>query len=64
MERERRVRADAEKTKRKIEGELRIASETIQEISKQRQDAENSLKRKEADLYAISVRLEDSQSAA
>jgi peptidoglycan hydrolase CwlO-like protein len=47
-----------------LEGELRIAQENLDELSKQRQDAENSLRRKEADLYSISVKLEDSQTNA
>lgn len=45
-----------------MEGELRIAQENLDELSKQRQDAENSLRRREADLYSINVKMEDSQS--
>jgi myosin protein heavy chain len=64
LERERHVRADTEKAKRKLEGELRIAQENLDELSKQRQDAENSLRRKESELYSINVKLEDAQSQA
>lgn len=50
-----------EKARRKLEGEVRIAHENMDELGKQRADAESSLKRKEADLFALSVRFEESQ---
>lgn len=62
MEREKRNRADADKSKRKLDGELRISNENLEELNKQRQDAEASLKRKEADVFAVSVRNEEAQS--
>uniref|UniRef100_A0A914L0P7 Myosin heavy chain n=1 Tax=Meloidogyne incognita TaxID=6306 RepID=A0A914L0P7_MELIC len=64
MDREKRNRAEADKARRKMEGEARIARENLEEIGKQRQDMEASLKRKEADMFALSVRFEEAQSQA
>lgn len=45
LERERRIRQDVEKSKRKTEGELKIAQETVDEFIKQKHDMENALKK-------------------
>lgn len=45
LERERRGRQDVEKAKRKAEGELKIAQETIEELTRQKHDSENALKK-------------------
>ncbi len=45
LEREKRSRQDTEKVKRKLEGELKISQENIDELVKQKQDLEGSLKR-------------------
>lgn len=64
MEQKKRNCANADKSKRKLDGELRIANENLEELNKQRQDAEAALKRKEADVFVISVRNEETQSLA
>jgi archaellum component FlaC len=51
-----------EKSKRKTEGELKVAQENIDEMNKQKNDIENNLKKKEAELHSISSRLEEEQS--
>lgn len=45
IEREKRSRQDFEKSKRKTEGELKVAQENIDEINKQKHDVEQNLKK-------------------
>lgn len=45
LDKEKRNRADADKARRKAEGELKIAQETLDELSKQKADIENALRR-------------------
>lgn len=45
LEREKRQRQEIEKSKRKIEGELKLAQENIDELNKQKHDLENNIKR-------------------
>lgn len=45
VERDKRARQDLEKAKRKVEGELKVAQENIDEITKQKHDIEQTLKR-------------------
>lgn len=45
LERERRIRQDVEKSKRKAEGELKIAQENIDEFMKQKHEMEDALKK-------------------
>ena len=44
-EREKRAKQDLEKAKRKVEGELKVAMENIEEMMKQKHDIEQMLKR-------------------
>lgn len=43
--REKRMRLDLEKAKRKMEGELKVAQENIDEITTQKHDIEQTMKR-------------------
>jgi len=45
LEREKRTRQDVEKAKRKVEGEVKVAQENIDELNKQKHDVENNLRR-------------------
>lgn len=45
LERERRIRQDIEKSKRKAEGDLKIAQENVDEFMKQKHEMENALKK-------------------
>lgn len=45
LEREKRMRLDLEKAKRKVEGELKVTQENMDEINKQKHDIEQILKR-------------------
>merc|ERR1712241_102611 len=59
---EKRARADVEKTKRKTEGELKMAQETVNELEASKRELENVIARKEKDLSGLGVKLEDEQS--
>ena len=45
MEREKRMKNDIEKGKRKVEGELKVAQEAIEELNRQRHDLEQNVKK-------------------
>ena len=45
LERDKRQRGDLEKSKRKVEGELRVLQENFDELARQKIDAENSIKK-------------------
>lgn len=45
LERDKRTRQDLEKAKRKVEGELKVSIENIDEIMKQKHDLEQNLKK-------------------
>lgn len=45
LEREKHSRADVEKSRRKLEGEMKLAQDTIDELKLQRTDLEAALKR-------------------
>merc|ERR1711963_1196459 len=59
---EKRKRGDVEKTKRKIEGELRMCQETVNDLEAAKRELENSIGRKEKDIGQLSAKLEDEQS--
>jgi len=40
LEREKKVRADVEKTKRKLESDLKVTQETVEELEKVKRDLE------------------------
>ncbi len=45
IEREKRMRQDIDKSKRKVEGDLKVAQENNDELSKVKMDIENNLKK-------------------
>merc|ERR1739846_164698 len=57
-----RARADIEKKRRKIEGDLKVAQETVMDAERGKKELEAGIARKEKDLSALSSRLEDEQS--
>merc|ERR1719361_2073904 len=57
-EKEKRARANIEKERRKIEGELRIMQETVSELERSRKELENAIQRKEKDSGATSAQIE------
>merc|ERR1711953_1280990 len=60
--REKRGRADVEKQRRKIEGELKMAQETVSDIEQNKRELENIIARKEKDISVLNAKLEDEQS--
>merc|ERR1712209_228460 len=61
-EKEKRGRANIEKERRKIEGELKIMQETVSELERTRKELENAIQRKEKDASGLMSKLEDEQS--
>merc|ERR1711884_457303 len=57
--REKRGRADVEKQRRKIEGELKMAQETVSDIEQNKRELENIIARKEKDISAFNAKLEE-----
>merc|ERR1711902_48205 len=51
---EKRARADIDKNRRKVEGELKVTQETVADLVRSKKEAENSIARKEKDLGALS----------
>merc|ERR1719323_2504302 len=60
--REKRGRADVEKQRRKIEGELKMAQETVSDLEQTKRELENIIARKEKDIAQSNAKLEDEQS--
>merc|ERR1711962_826934 len=58
---EKRKRGDAEKTKRKVEGELRMAQETVNDLEGAKREMEGTIGRREKDITALAAKLEDEQ---
>ncbi len=50
-----------ERNKRKLEGEFKVASETIDELHRTRLDMESRMKAKDMEMSALQQRLEDEQ---
>merc|ERR1712154_528992 len=56
-----KARADIEKKRRGLEGELKVAQETVMDLERDRKDIENNISRKEKDLGGYISKLEDEQ---
>merc|ERR1712053_69196 len=61
LDREKRARADIEKNRRKVEGELKVTQETVNDLERSKKEAENIIARKEKDGSLLSSKLEDEQ---
>merc|ERR1712226_1367603 len=59
LEREKKVRADVEKAKRKIEGELKQTQEVVDDLSRAKSELENNIRKKDADIKSLEGRLEE-----
>merc|ERR1712121_65513 len=60
-EKEKGARADIEKQRRKKEGELKIAQETVADLERSKKELESSIARKEKDISDMSGKLDDEQ---
>merc|ERR1711981_1062248 len=58
---EKKARADIEKKRRKLEGELKVTQETVSDLERAKKELEATIGRKEKDLSTLSSRLEDEQ---
>merc|ERR1719192_346557 len=62
VEKEKRARTVVEKERRKVEGELKMAQETVADIERSRKELEAAIMRKEAELTGLGSKLDDEQS--
>jgi DNA repair exonuclease SbcCD ATPase subunit len=53
---------ELEKSKRKVEGDLKVANETMDELNRLKAEADGRVKAKEAEYATLAQRLEDEQS--
>merc|ERR1719369_2366803 len=56
-----KLRADVDRSKRKVEGDLKLAQETVADIERQHKDLEQTYQRKDKDIAGMASRLEDEQ---
>merc|ERR1719429_948380 len=61
-EKEKRSRANVEKDRRKIEGELKICQETVAELERSKKELEAAIMRKENEIHGFASKLDDEQS--
>ena len=61
LEREKRARADAEKNRRKMEGELKICQDTVMDLEHNKKELESIIQRKDKDGSGSFSKLEDEQ---
>merc|ERR1719384_1621039 len=61
-EKEKRGRANVEKDRRKIEGELKICQETVAELERSKKELEAAIMRKENEISGMAYKLDDEQS--
>merc|ERR1719468_104689 len=62
LDKEKRGRANVEKERRKVEGELKVAQETVADLERSKKELENGIQRKEKDASGLFGKLEDEQS--
>merc|ERR1712089_56430 len=62
VEKEKRARAVAEKDRRNIEGELKMAQESVGDIERTRKELEAAIMRKDSEIGNLASKLEDEQS--
>merc|ERR1712241_1378733 len=59
---EKRSRADVEKERRKVEGELKMAQEMVTWVENAKRELEGNIARKEKDIMGLNAKLDDEQS--
>lgn len=62
MEREKKVRGDVEKAKRKVEGDLKMTQETVEDLERVKRDMEELCRKKDNEINSLNGRLEDDAS--
>jgi len=61
-DKEKRLRANVEKERRKVEGELKIAQQTTMELERSKREMENMISRKDKEMNVLHNKLDDDQS--
>jgi len=59
--REKRARGEVDKMRRKVEGELKVTQECVNDLERAKKELENNIGRKEKDGMGLSCKLEDEQ---
>ena len=62
LEREKRGRANTEKERRKVEGELKVTQETVSELERSKKELEAYITRKDKEMSGLGGKLDDEQS--
>ncbi|XP_029141149.1 myosin-7 [Protobothrops mucrosquamatus] len=64
LEQERKIRMDLERSKRKLEGDFKLAQENIMDLENDKQQLEEKIKKKEFDINEQNSKIEDEQALA
>ena len=59
LEREKKVRGDVEKAKRKLENDLKMTQETVDELENVKRDLEENVRRKDTEINSLNTKLEE-----
>merc|ERR1711874_318004 len=59
LEREKKLRSDMEKGKRKTEGDFKLAQEAVADLERAQKELENTLARKESEVAALAAKIDD-----
>ncbi|XP_042212124.1 myosin heavy chain, muscle-like [Homarus americanus] len=62
VEREKKLRNDTEKAKRKVEGDLKLTQESVTDLERNFKDLESTIQRKDKDYASLAAKLEEDQS--
>ena len=62
VEKEKRLKGQEEKIRRKVEGELKMTQTVVCELERAKNEVENSISRKEKDIHQLNMKLNDEQS--
>ena len=62
LEKEKRGRANVEKERRKVEGDLKVTQESVADQERTKKELESSIERKEKDASGLLSKLDDEQS--
>ncbi|XP_029997948.1 myosin-1-like isoform X3 [Sphaeramia orbicularis] len=61
LEQEKKIRADFERSRRKLEGDLKLCQETIMDLENERQQNEERLKKKDFEISNLQSKVDDEQ---
>lgn len=61
LAREQKIRGDVEKSKRKLEGDLKSTQESVDDLERVKRDLEEQLRRKDGEIANMGVKNEEDQ---